>query len=193
MAWLGVREAVGLVLFVVAVALSLPYVDPSPDEPRAPREVALGQPVHPLPEQARAAPVAAPAAEGALPEPLPRPASWIVTFHPGPPDGSAESRIVLPALELVVPGAPLAGMADDGWSVAAEAAITFQRPGAYGFTLEHEGEVRVFVDGQLVVARADGPGPQELAVRFEHAPGTAVLRVEALDVGGPVKLALRIP
>jgi hypothetical protein len=186
---LGTRELVAVVGLGAALVIGFLFFNPANSESSNdhPGAISLGQ----------AAPTSPPAsvpAPTATPTSVPRDVTlaaggWALSFFEIRSTGSEilSASGFVPALDLAYATAPFTDFADNSWKVSA--AISVQvTGGTSAFTIEHDGEAAVFVDGREVAREADGSAPQTLRVTFEHAAGQAAIRIEGRDASGPFRL-----
>ncbi len=195
---LGLREAVALAVLLAAVLVALPFAleRPSDGDPRdpsvantAPRPTAA--PVTPTPTPLPPTPTPTP--QPLVPKAL---LGWSLHFESEEESGSyaVAAAVRTETVDIAVPSYPFPDVPDDRWRLVAEGLLATPADGRYRLELEFDGELRVLVDGNLVVATDDPrEGPRRTQVEFEHAAGTAALRFEVRDVGGPVVLRLLAP
>jgi len=184
---LRLREFVGLGALAIALVFGFIFINPSSGESSSATTagVHLGLPVVPTPT--------APA----QPTPTPAPgrvtqtgAGWFLQYVELDAQGSEfpNGGGVAQTLDLSFPGAPFPDFKDNHWLVRAEGTLRVSTPGLQQFMLQVQGDVTVSVGGKVVAHALPGAGPQLLAVRFEHAPGTVQVKIEARDISGPFKL-----
>ncbi len=156
----GPREVVGLVVLAVALVIGFQFIDPSASESRGP-------------DANSATKVKAPTG------------GWWVQFVELTDSGElAGGEGAQPQLDFTFAHAPFPDFGDDRWLLRASAEIEL----AAGFNqldIEHQGEVRVLIDGQEVLQEAGTGKEQTATVKFNHFPGKARIMVEARDTGGP--------
>jgi len=177
------RELVGLIGLAAALAVMASFLAPSDNSGAAPRPVSLGVG---LPTSALPSPTPIPAT------PLPGASQWALRYFSIEGDQQTERMSgAVEELDLTFARNPGPDLADDAWKM--EASATIQAPaGHYSFTVEHQNDVHVFIEGREVASQASGSSPQSLLVTFEHRGRNPIhVRVEARDVGGPFILRLR--
>jgi hypothetical protein len=177
------RELVGLLGLAVGLVVMASFLAPSDNSGAAPRPVSMGVglPASPTPSPA---PIPA--------TPLPGARLWALRYFSI--EGNQQTERMSGAVEeldLTFGRSPGPDLADDAWKV--EASATIQAPaGRYSFTVEHQNDVHVFVDGREIASQASDSSPQSLVVTFDHRGRNPIrVRVEARDVGGPFILRLR--
>jgi hypothetical protein len=172
-----VREVVGVLMFLLALAVGASVILPADAQPKDPRPVSLGR------------------LEGqTTPDPggsftLAQPVQWDVAFfRQSAPEGSAAVKSErLPALVLSYPAAPFAGVDDDAWRMRAEGNIE-ARPGTYTFTLIHTGPVRVRIGDRDAGEAGFVLAPERLQIAFRHPGGVVQIMVDSQDEGGAFEL-----
>ena len=185
MSKVGLREVVSLGALGVAGFIGFMFLDPTSTESTShtPGDIRLGA----------TPPTATPTLEPtATPVPVARqaqPESWRLSYYESAVSGgdllSGDSFVQ--RLDMVSERAPFRDMRDDAWSAFLSAPVS-AAAGRNGFTIEYDCAVAVFVDDEEV-ARGENPdGPTRLEVTFDHDGGTAALRIEARDTGGPFLL-----
>lgn len=66
---------------------------------------------------------------------------------------------------------PFPDVADDRWRLTVVGLVELPEGERYALRLVADGEVRVFVDGELVISSVDGTdGPREVVAEFRHPP-----------------------
>lgn len=186
MSTVGFREAVGLVLFVIAIAVAATFLDPSKTNGNpSPRPIAHGD----------AVPGHLPETPGPLApsRPMPAPKEWTVFYVEVTPGGVEEivHRESRSDIDLTFSGSPLTGVPEDGWRLIVECRVDLPEAARYYFVMEQQGEARVFVDGMETEYRFSPDGPRRVTVSFGHDAGPATVRIEATDTGGAFSLAVR--
>ena len=166
MGGIGKREVVGLLLFGIALAVSISFYlpgssDGGPDtsslNPRTPQ----------------------PVTNSAGPAQLPRPLSWqIQYFRDG--ERSSNSGKETSILNEEYETAP-SGYTDNAWRLRADATIQIT-PGRYTFAIEHRGRVQVIVNGQAVGGGSEAEGT--IPIAFTARQSTVRIRIEAQDRAG---------
>jgi hypothetical protein len=188
---LGVREIVPLVLFLVAIGVSATFLDPAKTSGNVgPRPAApgYGTPVASTPT------TAAGMATGVAPlRPMPAPEKWSIAFVEVLPAGGERIayRFDSPEVNFAYEGSPSPGIRDDAWRLVAEAQVELPEAGRYFLVIEHDAEVRVFIDGRETAYQVAGDGVRQVTVTFSHGPGVAAVRVEGTDGGGAFLLRIR--
>jgi hypothetical protein len=183
---LGRREVVGLAVLGVALVIGYLFLDPSASESSsaAPGQIYLGEPVVPT---AKVAPTATPTPDQPFSKARNPAAGWFIEFfeiHGA--DELASGQGFTPTLDLAFKNAPFPDFKDDQWSVHASADLPVD--GRTQLTVEHEGDLHVYVDEKEVLHDEAGASANTVVVKFDHAPGTAHLRFESRDVSGPFEL-----
>ncbi len=175
------RDWVALAALVIALAISVRFFLGATDG--APRVVVAPTPV-PVTTQA--------AGTGNL---LPSPTSpWTAQFTSTANPSTNVVTTVLPALDLNFNGAPFFGLADEAWSVDVAAGFVLN-PGHYTFGLQHDGELRVYVDNREIASDTDPADglSTTIDVGFDSKGGMSVIRIVAADKGGTFKLKFVTP
>ncbi|MEO9254968.1 MAG: hypothetical protein ABI305_05480 [Tepidiformaceae bacterium] len=183
---LGVREVVGLAVLGVALVIGYLFLDPSAGESSsaAPGQIYLGQPVPPT---VKVEPTATPTPDAPSTRAKNPATGWFIQFYElSGADELANGQGFTPTLDLAFPGAPFPDFKDDSWLATATA--NFPVDGRTQITIEHDGDLRVFVDDKEVLHDEDASSANTVTVKFDHAPGTARVRIEERDVSGPFEL-----
>ena len=180
---LGRRETGGLVVLAVAVLITATFLFPGTSSGADPLPFQPGIDVAGSPT---------PAAPTDSPIPLPEPATWKLTYY-ALKDGqrTEASTAAVKAVDISIPTTPSPGMEDDSWLLQASATVS-GGPARYVFTVEHQSDVHVLVDGVEVASQASSSTVQALVVTFEHRTRRDMrITVEARDVGGSFSLKIR--
>jgi len=195
MGQLGVREVVGLAALLFAVVVAAMFLNPANSESTGtPGGIVHGTVVGTPtlgPETTPTSsptPPPTPTATPLPPQPLPPiEGGWLVKFFERLSDGSelATTRIALRSIDFSYANAPFGDFKDNAWGLAAETTLSLPSAGRYTFAVEHDGALRVLIDGAEVAAEDDGPSPRTLQVTFEHTAGSATVTVECRDLAGP--------
>jgi hypothetical protein len=182
----GVREVVGLAVLGVALVIGYLFLDPSAGESSsaAPGQIYRGEPVLPT---VKVDPTATPTPELPSKQAKNPAAGWFIQFFElHGTDELENGQGFAPTLDLAFKNAPFPDFKDDQWLVRASA--DFPVDGRTALTIEHDGELRVFVDEKEVLHDGDAASPNTVTVKFDHEPGTAHVRIEGRDVSGPFEL-----
>lgn len=126
---------------------------------------------------------------------LPAPTSaWTAHFTSTANPTTNVVTTTLPVLDLNFNGAPFAGLTDNSWSVDVAAGFILA-PGHYTFGVQHDGELRVYVDNQEVASDPDPANTQArtVDVGFDSKGGVSVIRIVAMDKGGTFTLKFVTP
>lgn len=185
---LGVREVVGLAVLGVGLVIGYLFLDPSAGESSsaAPGQIYRGEPVLPT---VKVEPTATPTPEPAFSTAKNPATGWFIQFYElHGTDELANGQGFTPTLELAFPKAPFPDFKDDSWMVRASA--DFPVEGRTQLSIEHDGDLRVFVDDKEVLHDEDASSANTVTVKFDHTPGTAHVRIEGRDTGGPFELKL---
>lgn len=173
---LGRREWVGLGALFVALLVALSFFNPAAGRPNVQRPISHGQPVPPREEPESPTPIRT--------TELPPPRGWTIRYLSGEPGAGTEyGADQLAALDIETDGAPLPTLTDNAWHLYAEAQFELP-PGRYGFTLERDCEVVVFVNGAEIRREPDVDVRNFLRVVFEHDGGPATVGITAIDREG---------
>ena len=191
----GLREVVALAVLVAGILVALPFALARPEagKPREPRAEDIAAPPTPTPTPTPLPPTPTPTPQPLVPRAL---LGWSLRFESEEESGSyaVAAAVRAETVDIAVPSYPFPDVPDDRWRLVAEGLLAIPADGRYRLEVEFDGELRVLVDGNLVVATDDPrEGPRRTRVEFEHAAGTAALRLEVRDVGGPVVLRLLVP
>lgn len=182
MSKVGMREVVALGALAVAGFIGFMFLDPTSTESTnyTPGDIHLGA----------APPTATPTPEP-TPTPVPvtrvaQPASWQLSLYERAVSGGDlfTGTTFVESLAMEAERSPFTDMRDDAWSAAFEAEVPTVA-GRNGFALEYDCELVVLVDGAEVFRAENPDGTTRAEVAFDHAGGTARVRIEARDTGGP--------
>lgn len=182
MAVIGVREVVALGALAVAGFIGFMYLDPASTEGTTP----VGGDIHLGAPPPTATPTQAPTATPVPTTRLAAPKDWFVSYYEVARSGGniLTGTAVIERISLASQSAAFMDMRDDAWSVAWEQQVT-AAAGRNAFTLEFDCELTVTVDGAEIAREPNPEGAKTVDVRFDHKGGTAMLRIEARDTGGP--------
>ena len=182
---LGPREYVALGILAVGRVIGWFYFDPTSTEGDTGGPVAtisLGEPVTSTPVPSV---TPTPVPVHAVEQPK---AQWLLAYFEKGVNGDTKSgEGFVDGLDFDIADRPFLDFKPDAWSMQLSNRLDVQ-PGRNRFTLEVDGEAKVWVDGALVAQAANGDRPVQLAVEFEHKGGIAGVLIEVRDTGGPVKL-----
>lgn len=121
------------------------------------------------------------------PNPVPAPSgSWHVDFITAS-TGKSEAILAYPTLALDFAGSPFFYMADDDWRIEATTSIQLS-PGQQTLTIEHAGDVAIYVDDAEVASSSASGSARRLTAAFDHPGGSATIRIVATDTAGPFVL-----
>jgi hypothetical protein len=185
MSKVGLREVVALGALGVAGFIGFMFLDPTSTESTShtPGDIRLGE------TPPTATPTLGPTATPVPVTRLPQPESWRLSYYESAVSGGdiLTGDSFIQRLNLVSERAPFRDMRDDAWSAFLSAPVSAVA-GRNGFAIEYDCAVAVFVDDEEVARGENADGPRRLEVTFDHAGGTAALRIEARDTGGPFLL-----
>jgi hypothetical protein len=176
------RDTVGLAILAIGLAIGVTFLNPGSGEGAKDEPLHYGTTVPDVTPTVSPTPVPPPS-------PLaPPPDGWLLHYYNGAPAPENEdSTRVVPTLDLRFPNAPYPDMHDNNWSLVAEATYGLA-PGRYVLKLEHQGDVRVTVDGGEFASQADTGAPQSLTVPINHLTSPISIRIEARDRAGVFSL-----
>ena len=175
------REWFGLLSLLLALGIAATFLDATAQDEMEPRVPVLGTPLgsdgQPLPTPTPTRP----------PSEIEAPDSgWLVRFVSTPSE-TVDAQMEIETLDFDYPTVPFNTMVDDSWRLEAYTRLQLE-PGQQQIELEVDGVLRVYIDGNEVAAANDGDGPRLVTILFEHPGGTAALRIEVEDHGGPLVL-----
>lgn len=182
---LGPREYVALGVLAIGGLLGFLFFDPTSTEgnDKAPATIHLGDPV-------TATPVVPPTATPVPVHTVARPKDqWLLTYYEKGVTGAdvRSGEGFVDGLDFDIADRPFLDFKADAWSMQLTNKLETER-GRNRFTLEVDGEAKVWVDGKLVAEAPNGNAAVRLAVEFEETAGFASVLIEVRDTGGPVKL-----
>lgn len=184
MAKISRRDAVGLAALAAGLLVTAGFLVPGvPSGAKAP--ISNGEVI----PTATAAPRPSPTPVPVTPVAVAAPAHWSIVYYRGrsPGEAAPDTQTSAPTLDLDIPAAPFNDIPDGNWSLGAQAEIAVV-VGENSFTLEHQGAVRVFVDGREVAANAGRELQILEVVANAERTGPSDLRIEAVDTAGPFVL-----
>lgn len=192
---LGLREAAALAVLLAAIIVALPFALDRPEAgtPREPRVEGIAPPPTATPTPTSLPPTPTPTPQPLAPRAL---LGWTLRFERDDGGGryTAAAEATVEAVDITVPGYPFPDVPDDRWRLVAEGLLEIPADGRYRLEAEFDGELRVFVDGNLAAAAEDPrDGPRRLRAEFDRGAGVAEVRIEVRDVGGPLTLRLLVP
>lgn len=179
---LGTKEIVALGLLLVAAigAISVTFLR---DEDSSQDDAAEAV-------QAERTAGLTPGADTPTPTPEPvdanAPRGWQVTFHAITSTGNFidDGFIAAETLDFKYDTVPFLTMNDNQWALTAIGALRSDRAGAWQFSIEYQGAVKVYINDELV-GEAQSDSPKTLDITGPETGETAVVKVEARDTGGP--------
>ncbi len=177
---LGTREWVGLGLLLVAAFIAATFLDAGAHDNIAPRTPVIGQPVDTPTTEPTTTATLPPPSEVEIPD-----GSWLVEYYEGDNADPTVTTFV-PSLDLEYPYAPFGDFHDNEWHLEARADLRLDA-GQQTFSVDHDGAIRVLVNGEQVASDADpADGERSLVVLFPFDGGNATIRIVADDVSGPL-------
>ncbi len=185
---LGTKEIVALGLLLVAAfgAIAVTFLR---DEDAAQDEAALQV-------QADRTAGITPGAATATPSPTPlppisavQPSGWQITFQAITSTGNAidDGFNAVEKLDLKYDSVPFLTMTDNMWGVRALGQLKSDRGGAWKFSIEYKGSIKVFINDQLV-GEGQSDSLTTLDVEGPATGASGVVIIEARDTGGPFVL-----
>ncbi len=176
---MNLRDIVGLGLFIVAALIAASFcLENNPNS--RPGAIELGRVQN----------------SGATPTPIARPhgqelkdpGPWAVTYSPADSQPGQPFTEPAPKLDLPFDRGPHDALPDDHWQLMATAALATLAPGSYHFSIQHDGDVRIYINGQQMANESDRNGTVDLDIDFDHKGGSFEVRIEARDRAGPFVL-----
>lgn len=171
---IGRREIVGLLLFGVALAVTISFYLPGvgDDASQRLRVSDLG--------------TSAPPVGTGSGTPLADPGAWEFAYRADDGSGGrAETKAT--RLNLTFDAEPAPGLPGDQWILTAETTFALQ-PGDYHFVIEYRGSVVVRVNGSAVTGESQRGDLAAIVVPFQHIRGRATIQITARDSEGPFVL-----
>ena len=169
---IGRREIVGLLLFGVALAVTVSFYLPGfgKEEPHGLRVSDLGTSATVVGTNAGLA--------------FADPGGWEFAYRADDGSGGrAETKAT--RLNLAFDAEPAPGLPQDQWILTAETTFPLQA-GNYHFVIEYRGSVVVRVNGSSAVTGESQRGElAALVVPFQHVRGKATIQITARDSEGP--------
>ncbi len=176
MSAIGRREIVGLLLFALALAVTISFYLPglSNDEPS-------GLSVSDL----KSSSTPQGTASGT---PMADPGGWRFSYQADDGSGGRAESGPATRLDLAFDEEPSAGLPEDQWILTAQASATLQ-PGDYQFVIEYRGSIVVRVNGNsLLTTENNGATIAATIVSFQHTRGRVTIEITARDSVGPFVL-----
>ena len=195
---LGTREVTALALLIgaVVVGLAVTFFRSEDDaESNAATELiaqrtAAADPNRFLTQEASATAAAQAATPTKTPTPLPAikvspPSGWQVRYESKAITGgyNPEAFFAIEELDLSFAGAPFPDMKDNAWRTVLAGELVGGRVGPWKFTIEYQGEIKVFIAENLV-AEGTASKPTKLDVIVPSASESTSIRIEAVDSQG---------
>lgn len=115
-----------------------------------------------------------------------QPANWNVVYYRSrqPGQTAADTQTVAAALDFSYARAPFNDITDGNWSLVAGTTLALAA-GETVFTLQHQGSVRVLIDGKEIAADGASNAPRDLRVTIaSDTERSAELIIEAIDDAG---------